>query len=504
MKLSVVLAGSMMGMVGSSVGVSWMMQPAPASASAGDDDVPAPRSWDGKDAEPAEVGAPALPAGPDPTFVADGRLRVEGRLGHATLPAGRTGETFVYLDVSAADRDGEESRAPVNVSIVLDRSGSMRGQRMVNALAAVRGMFSQLRPDDIVSLVAYDDRAEVLLSPTPVRSVDAFTLGRTLEGVRGGGHTCISCGIDMGRSMLRRREGAVNRILLLSDGQANRGIQDTGSLGQLGDAARRENASIASIGVDVDYDERTLLALSEASNGRHYFVEQPSQLGDVFDEERRTLVGSVADRVDVDIELAEGVQLLEVVDRPHRREGGHVLLDLGSVAAGEQKTVLLRVRVDASEGRSEGAQSVAGVRLAYRDLVEDRERSESGELGLRLDPELDRPGELDAAVEARLGRKETFDALIAANAAFARGDVAAAERELDLARGRIKSRKKRSVRKSPKLDADFDRQLQTLGGASSGFAKAASEVSSPAAAPASRPGRASIRANAASADPFSN
>lgn len=503
MKLSVVLAGSVLGMVGSSVGVAWMTTPGRAAAAAPVED--ARQEVDEREgeppSEPADVTAPASAAGPGSTFLAQtGPLRVEGRLGHAALPSLGEQETWLLLDVSAPEAADVESRTPVNVSIVLDRSGSMKGQRMTNALAAVRGMLSQLRADDIVSIVAYDDDAEVLMAPTAVRCVDAFGLGLTLERVRGRGHTCISCGIDMARSMLRRNDGAVQRMLLLSDGEANRGVVEPVLLSRLGDAARRDGMSIATIGVDVDYDERTMLALSEASNGRHYFVDRPGELARVFDEERRSLVGSVADAVDVDIRLAEGVRLLEVVDRPHRREGESVQVSLGRVAAGEQKTVLLRVRIDAPQGEH----SIADVRLAYRDLVDDRERSESGELGLVLDPELARAGELDPAVEARLGRKETFDALIAANAAFARGDVAAAERELQGARTRIKSRRTRAKPKaSAKLDADFEQQLQAIGGASSGFTAAARDVA-PEAAPQRREGRASVRANAAAADPFSD
>lgn len=501
MKLSVVLAGSILGMVGTSVGVAWVTTPTSAAAAA-----PSPKSWDGGAADepagaPAEVAAPAEPAGPDPTFLAQsGALRVEGRLGHTALPSASGQETWLLVDVSAPEATDVESRAPVNVSIVLDRSGSMKGQRMTNALAAVRGMMSQLRDDDLVSIVAYDDDAELLLSPTPIRRVDAFSLGLALDRVQGRGHTCVSCGIEMGRAMLRRSEGAVQRLLLLSDGEANRGVVEPGLLSRLGDAARREGMSIATIGVDVDYDERTMLALSEASNGRHYFVDRPGELARVFEEERRSLVGSVADRVDVDVRLAEGVRLLEVVDRPHRQDGDVVQLSLGRVAAGEQKTVLMRVRIDAPQG----ARPIADVRLSYRDLVADREASESGELGLVLDPELLRADDLDAAVEARLGRKETFDALIAANAAFARGDVAGAERELDGARKRIASRQTRAKPKaSAKLDADFEKQLQVLGGASSGFAEAARDVA-PTAAPARREGKASVRANAAVADPFSD
>ncbi|HET6583629.1 MAG TPA: VWA domain-containing protein, partial [Nannocystaceae bacterium] len=292
------MLASLVGMIGSSVGVSWVMGP-PASAAV----APAPAFVGVEVPAGAPAAAPSDPAPASPTFVADGVLRVEGRVGHSVLPAGKSQETFVMLDVSAMKADGVESRAPVDVAIVLDRSASMRGRRMGNAIAGVRGMLAQLRPDDTVSIVAYSDRASLLLPPSRMRSLDLAKVSTMLDRVRAGGHTCISCGIELARAQLRSHEGAVSRMLLLSDGQANRGIVDPSGFRVLADAVRRDRAAIASIGVDIDYDERTLFALSEASNGRHYFVQDPRGLAAVFDDERRALVGTVADRADVSITL---------------------------------------------------------------------------------------------------------------------------------------------------------------------------------------------------------
>jgi Ca-activated chloride channel homolog len=499
-RLSAVVLLSLLGMGTSSLAVAWMT-PSPASRSANTaartlepessrSAAPTPRP-----SEPLAVAAPAAP----PSFTAPGPLRLDARLGHATLPGDRAHETFLLVEVAAPEATAAAARAPVSLSIVIDRSGSMKGKRLTNAIAAARGMLSRLRPDDTLSLVAYDDAAEVLVPPTTVDRIDRLAFDRALAGLRSGGHTCISCGIDLARAQVRQRAGAVNRILLLSDGVANRGFVTVPEFRLLGDVVRGEQTAVTSIGVDLDYDERSLFAISQASNGHHYFVEDPAGLPAVFEREAASLVGSVADRVDVEVELAAGVELLEVVARGHRREGDRVALSLGSFNAGEDKSALLRVRV----APGAGARALANVRLAYRDLTEDREQAAAGRLGLVLDPSADRVAALDPAVEERIGRRETLDALLDANAAFARGEVAEAQRTLDQARTQVQDRLRRSAPKAgSELGAGFTRQLEALGRAKAGFDDAAADAPTPTVAPATPAGKKAIRDNAQIAHPF--
>ncbi len=498
MRMSAVLLLSLLGMGASSTAVAWLT-PRPTSPSPTASEArPAglqPRPSPAGSQEPVAVAAPSIPS----TFSVPGTLRLDGRLGHAVLPGQQGSETFVLVEVGAPERAAVEGRAPVNLSIVIDRSGSMKGQRLTNAVAAARGMLSRLRPDDTVSLVAYDDQAEVLLAPTNVDRIDRLDFERALGSIRGSGHTCISCGLDLARAQLRRRSGAINRILLLSDGVANRGLTTVAEFRLLGDVARQEQTAVASIGVDLDYDERTLFAVSQASNGNHYFVENPAGLAAVFEREAANLVGTVADRVDVEVELAAGVELLEVVARGHRREGNRVGLSFGSFNAGDDKSALLRVRVAAGAGD----RALADVRLVYRDVTLGRDAQAAGALGLTLDPASTRAAALDARVEERLGRRETLDALLLANESFTRGDVAGAQRRLDEARERVGARRERSaVEPASKLDDDFIEQLDALDLAQENFDEAVKAAPTPKVAPQSPAGKKAVRDNAQTANPF--
>ncbi len=499
MRVSAVVLCSVLGMGTSSAAVSWLT---PSSQAASPSAAPqeAPRAAAKPKRFETEPSTTIVVARPEPTssFVDEGRLRLEGRLGHTVLPGERDNETFLLVELGAQDID-VDTRAPVNLAIAIDRSGSMKGQRLRNAVAAARGMLSRLRAEDTISVVTYHERAQVLVPPTRVGSVDRFDFDRALADIQGDGNTCISCGIDMARAQLARRRDGINHILLLSDGVANRGLRTAADFRALGDEVRREETSVASVGVDVDYDERMLLAVSQASNGNHYFVENPSGLAEVFDREAESLTGTVADRVDVDVQLAEGVEVVEVIARGARQFGDRVELSFGSFDPGDEKSALLRLRVE--PGR--GLQDIADVRLSYRDLAEDRLASAQGSVSVELDPDVRTLAALDPRVEERLGRKETFDALLLANEAFARGDVADAQRELDEARTRIRRRRDRSgASKDSKLDKNFEAQLGALGGASSNFSTAAAEAPAPAAAPTSRAGKKAVRANAQFADPF--
>jgi Ca-activated chloride channel homolog len=431
------------------------------------------------------------------SFTSGSTLMLEGRLGHATLDAARDSETFLMLNVRAAAEELASTPAPVNLSIVIDRSRSMEGRRLDNALAAARGMIRRLRDGDTVSVVTYNTETDVVV---PATVIDARTRDDSLFALRSieaQGHTCVSCGIETGLFTMGTRPG-VSRMLLLSDGEANAGIRDEAGFRRLAEQARARDVAISSIGVDVDYNERVMFAVAQASNGRHYFVENEAGLPRIFDEELDSLVRTVANRAEVELELAPGVQLLEVMDRSFTRDGNRIFVPFGAFAQGDTKTLLVRLRVPRGQA---GERAVAEVRMRYDDLVTARPGDCEGSLAAALTDDVRAVSPLDALVESRLARSETAAALQRANLLFAEGDVAGAQRTLDTSRGRIRERRSDvSVRADPAaqplLDRDFERQLATLEQAQQGFSAAAAEP----APTASRKGKAQVRSNAGALD----
>jgi Ca-activated chloride channel family protein len=430
-------------------------------------------------------------------FEAGETVHVSGRLGHGTMAAGRSAKTYVHLDLEAPEDLRAAEAASTNLSIVIDRSRSMKGQRMQNALAAARGMIARLQDGDTVSVVVYNTESTVLVPPTTISTQTRAELGLQLRTIEARGHTCISCGVEAGLEQLARGQGAVSRMLLLSDGQANTGVRDVSGFERLAERARERGVTVSSLGVDVDYDERLLLAVAQSSNGRHYFVRDPSGLARVFDEELQSMQRTIAAGVEAVIDLGPGVEVTQVFDRAFTRRGRSLVVPFGAFAAGDRKSLLFEVQLPRGV---EGLRDVADVELRYQDLtVEPRkEGSCEGALAVRLTDDAGAISPLDPLVETRLARAETAAALREANLAFAAGDVATAQEKIRSTRGRIRRRKAASAKRAPtknkaRIDNAFEDQFNALDGAGRNFEEAAQ--ASPAAPSSSRKGKASVRQN---------
>ncbi len=512
MRIATVGVLATLGMILTSTAVWSATAPEPAPTQARADAKPEAKAK--PDASKPDAQTPEPPLVDKSSFVAGKTLMMEGRLGHAKMLADTRGETFLYVDVrselAALEQLGQRGGfEPLNLAIVIDHSGSMKGQRERNALDAAAGMIRRLRDGDTVSVVAYADEARTVV---PVTSVSAATRERIIADMQAGiankpsGHTCISCGVELGMRTLAGRRAGIDRMLLLSDGEANRGIKDEAGIRTLARQARTRGATISSIGVDVDYNERLMSALAREANGRHYFSETGENLDQIFDQELDSLITALAKDAELVVELAPGVRVAEVLDRSYQQVDRRVIVPMGTFAAGEAKTFLLRLDVPPSPA---GERPIAAVGFNYEDLAAGERGECFGELAAQMTKTPGEVSPIDAIVLGRLTKSETVRTLDQANALFAQGRTSEAQAIVDDHLAQIASRRETasSAAEAPgfadpfdrDLDEDFAEQAKALGDANAGF-EAAGSASEPA--PASRPGRAQIRKNKASADAF--
>lgn len=490
MKLTTFLTLAVTTTVATGAAVWVSIDPAKTARAAGD--APAAASA----ADPAQPQTPQpgaqLPTVDRSHFTAGKTLMMSGRLGHAILPADTDTETFLFVDVSA-DAGRTAARVPLNLAIVVDKSGSMQGKRLVNAMAATRDAISRLRDGDIVSLVTYDTRAEVLVSPTVIDSTSRRRILDRLARPRAGGDTCISCGVDAGMRMLGQRPGMVSRILLLSDGLATAGIRDLAGFKRQAEDCRRMGASITTIGVDVDYDERVMATIARDSNGGHYFVERPDALAAIFDREMSSLTRTVANQAELVVDLAPGVFADHVFDRVTVASGTQTIIPLGSFAAGEHKTALVRLRVPRGAA---GERPVAAVRLRYDDLVDQKPGQCEGSLAAFATSDSSKVTPLDGVVSARVSSSETAEALETANDLFRRGRSVDANNVLraraeSVRKEAWKAKKDAPADEAAAIDSSFGRQQKVLDTATKGFAPASPAAAAPK--PDSHAGKANVR-----------
>jgi Ca-activated chloride channel family protein len=289
------------------------------------------------------------------------REAVDVRLSQPVILAGSTSTIYLKIGLQV---DGEgEYRAPVNLAIVIDRSGSMQGEKLMRAKEAAKAAVNRLHPDDIVSVVAYDDTVRVLLPATKV--ADRTAVLGAIDALEIGGNTALFAGVSVGAAELRKffdRE-RVNRVVLLSDGLANVGPASPAELGALGASLKKEGISVSTIGLGLGYNEDLMVRLAGHSDGNHAFVEHPRDLARIFDLEFGDAVSVTAQDVLVQIECAEGTRPVRVLGREAEITGRSVTVTVNQLYDAREQYILLEL--EAPAGSSGQARRLANVHWSY-------------------------------------------------------------------------------------------------------------------------------------------
>jgi Ca-activated chloride channel family protein len=281
------------------------------------------------------------------------------------LAQGPDGQLYLMLTLEA-DRIEVERQGPVNLALVIDRSGSMQGSKLEDVKRAAAYLLTRLRDGDRVALLSYASDVSVEMPSTVLNSATRGRMLHAIEDLYPAGGTYLSGGLEAGMAEVRRfldAEG-LNRIILLSDGRANVGVTDPESLTVAADRGREQGMSLTTMGVGLDYQEEVMEALALAGGGNYYFIEQMSDLESVLGRELELLAGTVVDDAILELELPPGVDLDDVFGYRYERKGRTVRVKLNSLSAGQKRRVLLAL--DLPRG-IQGSQLVARAELAYRD-----------------------------------------------------------------------------------------------------------------------------------------
>jgi Ca-activated chloride channel family protein len=335
---------------------------------------------------------PAPPASPNEAV----QLRLE--LDRPVLAADSREKVVLKIALDGRRPALGRERAPVNLALVIDKSGSMGGEeKIARAREAALEAVSRLSAEDLVSLVVYDDEVRTLV---PARRVgDGEALRRAIRGIAPGGSTALHGGVETGAEELRKHiEGAyTHRVLLLSDGQANVGPRTPEALGSLGARLLREGISVTTIGLGLDFNEDLMTRLARRSDGNTYFVAESRDLPRIFAEELGDVLSIVARRVVIELEFPEGVRPLRIVGRDGRIEDGRALVELNQLYGGQEKFALVEVELEPEgDGRE---RLVATARVSYEDAATARRASREASVGVSFTTD---PDEVVAAANHRV------------------------------------------------------------------------------------------------------
>jgi len=269
--------------------------------------------------------------------------------------------------IRASAEDTAATRAPLNLALVLDRSGSMRGEKLAYVKQAARHVLSLLNEQDRVALVAYDDQVKVVAASQVVTEQHRQELLGHIDVLQPGGWTNLSGGWLAGcqESAAHELPTNVNRVLLLTDGLANRGILDVEELIHHARELRRRGITTSTFGVGLDFNEHLLEALATEGGGHFFYIEQPRQIPDVFQRELGELLTVVAREAFVSVTLPPGTDVELLGELPHERTGQHLRIFLGDLFAGAERRVYANMLIPPHKS---GASIVITSDLSYADL----------------------------------------------------------------------------------------------------------------------------------------
>jgi Ca-activated chloride channel homolog len=276
-------------------------------------------------------------------------------------PKAGTLELLIRI-VSPQPQETTTKRPPLNLALVIDRSGSMSGSRLEYAKAAAKYAISQLTPNDKASITIFDDNVETIIASQAVRQ--AATFNHSINTIETAGSTNLHGGWLEGANQAASslEITRLNRVLLLSDGQANQGETRPAEIFKQVVGLAKKGISTSTMGVGEDFNEDLLEGIANNGDGNYHFINDPKMLPGIFAVELKGLLTTLGRIVSLGLEPRVGIKITDVLNDFEKTDTGRYKLD--NLRFGQQLEVAVRLEVNAEMLES---QELLGLRLAYTD-----------------------------------------------------------------------------------------------------------------------------------------
>ncbi|MBK7863604.1 MAG: VWA domain-containing protein [Archangiaceae bacterium] len=342
---------------------------------------------------------------------------------------------YVKVDLGAPHLERRAERLPVNLAVAIDRSGSMKGDKMLQAHRAAHALVDALRPGDRLALVAFDDSMATL----PSAPIDADTAKRAhafIDGITDRGSTNMSGALAAAYAQLAvaARDYRVSRAVLLSDGQPTVGLTSPEALTQSVERARQQHLTTSTFGVGLDFNAPLMRDLANAGAGATSFIENAANLGEAFSAELEGASQLVAREVMVLLTPQPGSAIEDVPGHDFRRQpDGTVAVRLYDLSAGQTAQLLVRLSTHYTEG---GTAQPLQVHVDFTNVQRNTHGLEAKAVGISVvDDAETAAASVDPVVDEMVRRVDVSDRLVEAQSAYQSGDTTRALGMLDDIRG---------------------------------------------------------------------
>lgn len=299
-------------------------------------------------------------------------LNFSTALDQPTLVKGK-GDRKVIIKIEVeGGKSLRPNRIPLNLAIVLDRSGSMGGEKLEQAKQAAMMLVDQLDKKDVLSLIVYETDVEVILPAGPIRDRKK-EIKRIIQQIETGGSTALYGGVQEGGRQLDEflSQQRINRVILLSDGIANVGPSSNHEIAVLGSRLAKNGVSVTTIGLGDSYNETLMTALAEASDANYFYVADVEDLPSVFESELGELQTVLAREVVIEIRCPNGVRPLRFLGRRGELKSRSESITFNTISSEQSRELYLEVELEQSVLGT--LDKIADVEIRYFDPAKNEE-----------------------------------------------------------------------------------------------------------------------------------
>lgn len=277
---------------------------------------------------------------------------------------------YYYAEVQSGKYQNENAtRRPLNISLVIDRSGSMAGEKIRNAKKAAKYVIDQMQEDDYLSVVIYDGSVDVLQDA--VHPYNKQMIKNKIDAIQDRGGTNLMGGALKGYNMVQKNhsEGYINRVLLLSDGLANEGITDPNQIQKIvRKYNNQEGITISTFGVGADYNEDLMTAMAENGMGNYYFIHDAENIAGIFKKELNGLMEVVAQNAELKIAIPEYINIDKVYGYNFDQIGRTISIKFHDIFSEETRGVLIKYTINSRINQPIAFETS----LSYNDIGNER------------------------------------------------------------------------------------------------------------------------------------
>jgi len=390
-------------------------------------------------------------------------VTLSGRLVQNKVLQGSDGRVNLSLTLRASDSLGSDISTPPNVDmvIVLDRSGSMNGRKISDARQAVLNLLSSLSAQDRFALITYSDGVQVVSGLQRVTADHRQRLEALISGVTASGATNLGAGLMTGIDVVlsATETGNAAKLILISDGLANKGITDSTRLSTMASVAVEKEFSVSTVGVGNDFNEQLMTAIADSGAGNYYYLENPMAFAEVFQKEFGYAKTTVATNVSISLQLGNGLSLVDAAGYPTSIQKNHAVFYPGDLRSGQTRKLFLTLQVPTDTIKNF---DIGRIKVQYRFNGQPMETTLDGSYGIAC---VENPNEVRASIDKMSWTEKVIQEDYNRLKQTVAADIKAGEKQKALRRIRDYYREQETINdvlRSEKVTRNLDRDLKDL------------------------------------------